>query len=380
MLKKYIKYKNKYLNLKNQFGGNYPYNIKDVDLKYYHTQYPSINSSITIYGEKHDLDYQNFLSEYIDTLYSTDRKQILIIEKNGLELYKNNKKITFMEKHNNPEINKIRKKIVIDKFFTPIDYFSYVYKNNGSIPNTEIICGDIRIKDIFKLIIKINNVTSSKPNYIINKNFLKKFKRTWKKQLSVLTSDEYSEIKLIINRLLSTISSNMTNKEVEKKSNLLNVQWINLSNISMLQHVITNISDNVDITIFVGEIHMDHFIEEIEKIYPPVIYNETLENNDVFNEYYIPSPKSSNKNDNFDTDPKFNEYWFKNKIRLTGYEIKPNIYYSIRFKNQVSSFVNYKFLSREDNKIVLEQANCMSDEKIIKLDIDNIYAYKLRDV
>ena len=73
-------------------------------------------------------------------------------------------------------------------------------------------------------------------------------------------------------------------------------------------------------------------------------------------------------------DSKFNRFWFKNKIRLTGYQIEPNIYYSIRFKNQVSSFLNYKFLSREDNKIVLEQANWMSGEKIIKLDINNIYA------
>ena len=56
------------------------------------------------------------------------------------------------------------------------------------------------------------------------------------------------------------------------------------------------------------------------------------------------------------------------------------LHYSIRFKNKISSFVNYKFIGYEDNKIVLEQAEWMSDKKIIKFDIDNIYAYKLSDV
>jgi hypothetical protein len=312
MIKKYIKYKNKYLNLKNQFGGNHPFNIKDFNLEYYHIKYPSINSSITLYGERHELGYQNFLSEYMDSLYLTDRKQILIIEKNELEIskiLKNNKKITFMEKHNNHEINKIRKKFAIKPSSTPITYFSYVYKYNGSIPNTEIICGDIRIKKIFDLMTTINNVTTLKPDDIINKYFLKKFKRTWKKQLSILTSDEYSEIKLIVKRLLSSISSNMTNKEVEEISNLLNVEWINLSNISMIKYIITNMSDNVDITVFIGTIHINHFIEEIEKIYPPEVYNETLENKVVFNEYYIPSSESSKTNDNFDTEENIMNCW-----------------------------------------------------------------------
>ena len=79
---KYKKYKQKYLNLKKLYGGN-PFLIKDANLEYYHKICVEYNSSLTIYGEKHALEYNEFLSKYIDSIYSTDRRQLIILEKNN---------------------------------------------------------------------------------------------------------------------------------------------------------------------------------------------------------------------------------------------------------------------------------------------------------
>ena len=140
----------------------------------------------------------------------------------------------------------------------------------------------------------------------------------------------------------------------------------------MLQYIIQHIKEGIDITLFLGAIHMPHLIEEIEKLYPSLIddlaVKEVLDN-------YIQSPELSYQDDNFDTDPKYSSKWFIGKKRLTGYEIKPDIYYWIRFKNSTSSFTNYKLKGYEGEKIILEQADWMHDQKNIKLDINNIYAY-----
>jgi hypothetical protein len=375
---KYKKYKQK--NLKKQYGGN-SFLIKDENLEYYHKKYSEFNSSITIYGEKHELEYNDFLSKYIDSLYSTDRRQIIILEKNKSELMPENPFFKFiMQEHSEKDKNIIRKQMGINLAPSPILYFSAVYKHSGNFPNTEIICGDIRLKKIFNLIFELDEFSKLNPENIISVDFLTRFKDGWQEQLSFLTAPEYLVIKDEVNALLLEILPTMKNNEVEKISNILNRKWVYLSNISMLQYIIEHMKEDVDITFFVGDLHMPHLIEEIEKLYPSLIDDPSIMDEPVFNELsnnYIQSPELSNQDDNFDTDSKYSTYWFAGKKRLTGYEIKPDIYYWIRFKNDTTSFVNYKLKGYEGEKIILEQADWMNDQKIIKLDIDNIYAYIL---
>jgi len=365
---KYKKYKNKYLNLKKLYGGTH-FEIQDPNLKYYHVEYVELNSSITIYGEKHELEYNNFLLNYIDALYSTKRRQIIILEMNELELMQENQTFKKFMEQGNTEEEIIRKKRGIRLVPSPILYFSAVYKHSGNFPNTEIICGDIRLKNIFNLIMQLDEMTELHPDNIIDNKFLTEFKAAWAEQLSYLTTQEYSEIIDETHTLLEEILPTMKNEEVESISNRLNDLWIQISNISMLHYIKEHINKDIDITLFVGALHMSDLIERIEKIYPSLVQEDKV--------YYIQSPKLSNQDDNFDDDQKYSEYWFKGEKRLTGREIEPNVYYWIRFKNSKYSFVNYKLNKIEGDKIILEQADGMPDKKFIKLDINNIYAYAI---
>ena len=368
---KYKKYKAKYLNLKKLYGGT-------NDLEYYN-KYVELNSFITIYGEIHDLEYNVFLLKYINYLYSTDRrdrKQIIIIEKNKSELMSINSLFNmFMEETPNKDYNIKRKHHAIRLEPQPITYFSAVYAHGGKFPNTEIICGDIRLRKIFNLLIELEEMSELHPKNIINIEFLKKFKVAWEEQLSLLTASEYLIIKDEITALLSEILPTMTNEGVNEINHKLNVKWTYLTNISMLQYIIQHIKEDkegIDITLFVGALHMENLIEEIEKLYPSLndvtLVHETSTN-------YIQSPKLSNQDDNFDTDEEYSSYWFIGKKRLTGSEIKPETYYSIRFKNNSYAFTNYKLIEYKGDKIILEQKDGMHDQKIIELDINNIYAY-----
>ena len=106
------------------------------------------------------------------------------------------------------------------------------------------------------------------PENIINANFLTSFNETWQEQLSMLTSPEYLVIKDEVNSLLLEILPTMKNNEVEKIIPSFIKSWIYLSNISMLQYIIKYIKDGIDITLFLGALHMQNLIEELEKLYP----------------------------------------------------------------------------------------------------------------
>ena len=381
---KYEKYKQIYLNLKKQYGGGNKFIITDDNLEYYHKKHLEFNSSITIYGEYHALEYNEFLSKHIDYLYSTDKRQIIILEKNNLELMSEERMFRMMmQEHPEQDKNIMRKKIVINSAPTPILYFSGVYKHDGNFPNTEIICGDIRLKRIFNLIIELNDISKLNPEDIINIEFLTNFKDAWEEQLSILTGPEYLEIKNEANALLLEILPTMTNNEVSEISNMLNQKWIYLSNISMLQYIIQHIIDGVDITLFIGALHMPHLIDEIEKLYPSLIDASIISDNSV----QIPELDNQdddldnqdddldNEDDVLDTDPNYADFQFVGKERLKGYEIKPDIYYSIRLKHSGSCSVRAKLKGYEGEKIILEPDDFIQEQTNIKFDINSIYAY-----
>jgi hypothetical protein len=96
--------------------------------------------------------------------------------------------------------------------------------------------------------------------------------------------------------------------------------------------------------------------------------------------HYIPSPELSDQDDDFDTQVVYQTGWFGGKTRLTGYEIKPGTCYTIRFKNDTNrygAFNNYYLVGFDKDTVILRQAELMTDLKMIKLDINNIYAYQV---
>lgn len=357
---KYLKFRQKYLNLKKQIGGNVPYLIKDENLDYFHIKCPKFNSSITMYGEKHHLEYNDFLLRYMNSLYLTNKKQLIIVEKNILELgSENNQFKILMKEATDINLNIMRKKMAIGFASAPILYFSAIYKHGGNFPNTEIICGDVRLRKIMELINELEEITTLNPEDIIDTNFLARYKQAWEEQISILISNEFLKIKNEVIEKLLELSPTMKNNEIREKSNYLNKLWVNISNIGMLEYVKQNITKEIDITLFVGQIHIQHLIEEIQKIF-----------------FHLCDGEQENVEDNFDTNPKYSGYWFFGKERLSANDIEPNVYYNIRLKNKTEQFTNYKLKGYDKNKIILEQADWMSDEKIIEFNINDIYLYK----
>ena len=311
-----------------------------INLEYYHKKHIGLNSSITIYGEKHLYDYDDFLNKYIDALYSNDRRQIIILEKNESDLMNENTMFKmFMQPHPEKNVDIIRKKMAIKIAPSPILYFSGVYKHGGIFPGCDIICGDIRLRKIWDL---INDLAESNS---VDYEFFSLFKTIWEEQLSVLKSPEYVVIKDEINTLLSELTVTMTYSEFEKISNQLNEKWVNISNISMVQHINKHIKDGVDIVLFVGSLHMGHLIQEISHLFPV----------------------------DMDTDSEYMHYWFRGHTQLEAGQMDVDKLYDIRFKNGSGARLGtYKLNGRlNDQKILLED----TDGKIFDFDSNNIYAY-----
>lgn len=319
--------------------------IKDPNLDYYHKKHIGFNSSITIYGEQHLLDYHDFLTNYVDALYSNDRRQIIILEKNELDLINENTMFKmFMQDHPEKNISKLRKKLAIKIAHSPILYFSGVYKHGGIFPDCDIICGDIRLRKIWDL---INELAKANPVCIVEYDFFNRFKTAWEEQLSVLNSPEYLVIKDEINILLSGLIVTMTYSEFEQISNKLNEKWVNISNISMVQHINKHIKDGVDIVLFVGALHMDHLIQEISNLFPLMSVD-------------------------MDTDSQYMDYWFWGHTRLEAEQIESDKLYDIRFKNGSGARLGtYTCIGFNGAKIILED----SDGKICDFDSNNVYAY-----
>lgn len=310
-----------------------------INLEYYHKKHIGFNSSITIYGEQHLLDYHDFLTNYVDALYSNDRKQIIILEKNELDLLNENTMFKmFMQDHPEKNISKLRKKLAIKIAHSPILYFSGVYKYGGIFPGCDIICGDIRLRKIWDLINDLAEYNA------VDYDFLTKFQLVWQEQLSVLNSPEYVVIKDEINTLLSKLSVTMTYSEFEQISNQLNEKWVNISNISMVQHINKYIKDGVDIVLFVGSLHMGHLIQEISHLFPV----------------------------DMDTDSEYMHYWFRGRTRLEAGQMDVDKLYDIRFKNGSGARLGtYTCIGFNGGKIILED----TDGKILDFDSNNIYAY-----
>lgn len=346
-------------------------------LEYYHKKHLESNSTITIYGENHLTNYNEFLSKFIKSIYeSTDRRKIIIVEKNELELNKKNSAFNlFTIEHENQETNIFHKLLAIKMTPQPIFYFSEFYNHEGVFPNTQIILGDNRQRNMMNLAEELESMFTADPNAIIDSNFLEKLKTGWNVQLSVLTFDEFNDIKNEINDLLMLLLPTMKNEEINSINRLLNKCWIEISNISMLSYIMNYINEGVDIIFFVGALHMRDLIERIERRYQ--FFHDDTDDFDTDDDDFDTDDFDTDTDDDFDTDEEHCNYWFRNRLRLNGNQIELNKIYDIRSKKSDGRFGHFKLISVEGNKIMLE--NCFPYDcniRNIELNVNKIYAYE----
>jgi len=318
-----------------------PFSIQDKNLEYYHRDFKDFKSSITLYGEYHHKDYRDFLDKFIDSLYSTSRRQVIIVEANILEEEKKHKLFKlFIKKNNNRNTDKKRKKMALQMASRPILYFKSVMTHNGEIPNTEIILGDIRLLKLYNMLLSLENKSKNNPNNTIDENFFNEFIRVWEEQLSVLgNSEDFSEIKNEIQQLLNTLNKSLTIVEFEQISNYLNAKWVYLCNLNMIKYIKQYLRKGVDIILFIGALHMEHLIEEINKLYPVNNHNNLEENN-----------SSNNKLNNNTT------AWFHGKERIKARDMEIGKIYKIRPKNYYVDLDLYKVIKKDDENGIITLA------------------------
>jgi hypothetical protein len=241
-----------------------------------------------------------------------------------------------MTKNINHKIDKKRKIMILLKAIFPVMYFKTVWTYGGKIPNTEIILGDIRLTELGNMIYSWDEKSRNNPNNpnnTIDENFFNEFIRVWREQLSVLgDSEDFIEIKGEIEKLLSTLNQSLTNQQFEEILNHLNAKCIYLCNLNMMKYIKQYLNKGVDIILFVGALHMNHLIEEINKLYPVNNQNNLEENNKLNNNTTA---------------------WFYGKTRIKGHDMELGKIYQIRHKNDYADLDLYKVIKKDDKKITL---------------------------
>jgi hypothetical protein len=357
----------------NNSGNNsgIPFSIQDKNLEYYHRDFKEFDSSITLYGEYHYENYELFIDKFIDSLYSTSRRQVIIVEANRLEEEKKNKhKIfkSFMEKSNNRNKDKQKKKLSLKMASRPILYFKSILTHNGEIPNTEIILGDIRLLELYNMIKILDKKLRNNPHNTIDEIFFNEFIRVWQEQLSVVEdSEDFIEIKDEIQKLLNRLNQSLTITEFERISNYLNKKWVYLCNLNMIKYIKQYIEKGVDIILFIGALHMEHLIKEIEEIYPVNNQNNLEENNNLNNNQ---------------------KAWFHGKTRIKGRDMELGKIYQIRRKAEYTDLDLYKVIEKDDEKNIIKLAKLKTPRvstfisssenrpKILTVRQDKIYGYE----
>ena len=234
--------------------------------------YSSLNSSITLYGELHEESYEQFLKKFIDDIHiqRPGQKKIIIIETSDTMVRSMDDSSFFSDIMSDPDTSK-KKSGIRYPVLSPILYFSTVLRFGGSFPNTQIVCGDCRIAEIYNLSEECKKIIrETKGNHDIDPTFLAEFKSTWHTQLSLFEPlldiepirARYLEIIGEIGRILAHLH---TIEDLGKYILYLDQYWIYLSNLHLLLSITNNMERNVDITLFVGKLHMDNLIECIEE-------------------------------------------------------------------------------------------------------------------
>ena len=375
---KYDKYKQKYINLKKQYGGSSHFMIMDKDLVYYHKKYRLYNNYITIYGYIPNHDYTTFLHKYIDSLYSTKREQIIMLYKNTPEQELMKIDTTefkfYMDKDEQMPQSVIKKAVAIvngslEHFFTFISKYSYTLPNTSIIYDDDI-GGDIKVIQMYETLLKQISYSTTKTISKIQYEKLNQFNKNLTEQLKKLTESHYQDAITQIQLLFSRIESTMI---ISKAINIINNIIYNWSGILYLQMILPSIDYAIqkkDFTLFIPESYVPYLIMGMHS--PGIITN----GDDIT---YIKSKSSSYVIDD-DLDD-LDDTEFLGRSRFKYNEIDPTKYYDIRFKRDDQlSYYNYKLKSCEGRMFILEQNPKeriqLFTNPIIKLDVDNIYLYE----
>jgi hypothetical protein len=254
-------------------------NLTDTDtLDTFTKVYSDLNSSITLYGELHDKSYEQFLKKFIDDIHvqRPGQKKIIIIETSDIMVQLMADFPFFSDIMSDPDnIAKKKSGVTNTNIKNPILYFSAVLRFGGSFPNTQIVCGDCRIMEIYDLSEKCKKIfretKEDEQDGDIDPTFLAHFIETWYTQLSLFESllDIEEPIRERYSKIIRTIDSILPHlrkiKDIGMYILTLDQCWIHLSNLHMLVSIINNMERNVDITLFVGKLHMENLIECIEE-------------------------------------------------------------------------------------------------------------------
>lgn len=231
--------------------------------------------------------------------------------------------------------------------------------------------GDVRLTELFNITILLEEKVK---NNTIDEFFFNEFIRVWQKQLSVLgNSEDFSEIKDKIQKLLSTLNQSLTNQEFEEILYNLNELWVYLCNLNMMKYIkqYLYLGERVDIILFVGKLHMNHLIEEIEKLYP-VNSNQQHQHQQQVN---------NNLNSNTNS-------WFYGEKRINLHDMVVDTIYKLRPKHSTNDLDFYKVIKKDDENDIIKLAKLKtpaypysgvskSRPKIMTLKIsdDSIYGY-----
>jgi len=195
--------------------------------------------------------------------------------------------------------------------------------------------GDVRLTKLYDLMKSLEERINNQ-NKQIDKSFFNEVINVWKEQLSVLEdSEDFNKIKNKIKELLSQLNEFLTFKNFKKLCFDLIGQSMYLCNLNMMKYIKQYLKDGVDIILFVGASHMDHLIEEINKLYP--VNNSNLGNNLNLNS------GNNNLNNNQTT-------WFYGKKRIKACDMEIGKIYKLRPKHSTSDLDLYKVIEKDDEK------------------------------
>lgn len=237
------------------------------------------DSTLTIYGEEHDVTYQHFLSNYVSDLLKSERKHIIIIEANSDKIEeerdqiinKNKQRDTVDYEKIQEMLNTDRGKRLLAKYRAyPIRYFAHILIFDIIFPNITIVCSDIQIADVLFTLEKIYKKTKTVPNDTIDNDLLQELKYNWTKQfekmeLEDIENTEYQEMKDDINFLLDSITVDSLYIDIKDNIKFLRNIFILLPHSHIYYHTFRNFQDKTDISIFVGKLHLPKLIENFDK-------------------------------------------------------------------------------------------------------------------
>jgi hypothetical protein len=237
---KYLKYKQKYLQLKGGASNNIILN--DINLMKYSIYFD--NYQVVIYGEHHfNHDYSNFVMNFKSFLQSScnkNKKYVIILEVDE-DLLNNN------ASNNETSISHLLCKAYINKEFE-------------NCTNITFIAGNNRTDNFQNILINLKN------NRIIDIHSIKLY---WEYEKNRFEGEEYNIYKKNIDNLLTDLK-NKKYKDLNILLDQLWFYWCRISNIYVLNKIKNYMDKDYNIIFITDKLHFFDYIYLINKKYKSV--------------------------------------------------------------------------------------------------------------